>query len=79
MVVTWMLYDACIRQMHMSFPILSATIHSKKTILDVIKTCDGLDILDRNAKFNVFCRVCDNLLAEGRITKSNHTRWTEIV
>ena len=62
-----------------SFPILSKMIHSKKTILDVIKTCDGIDTLDRNAKFNVFCEVCDNLLAEGRITQTNHTRWTQIV
>ena len=62
-----------------SFPILSKMIHSKKTILDVIKTCDGIDTLDRNAKFNVFCEVCDNLLAEGRITQTNHTRWTKIV
>ena len=62
-----------------SFPILSKMIHSKKTILDVIKTCDGIDTLDRIAKFNVFCEVCDNLLAEGRITQTNHTRWTQIV
>ena len=62
-----------------SFPIYSKMIHSKKMILDVIKTCNGIDTLDRTEKFNVFCNVCDNLLADGRITKANHKKWTEIV
>jgi len=26
----------------------------------------------------VFANVCDNMLAEGRITKENHTRWTNV-
>ena len=47
-------------------------------IIDTIKTCDDTDTLDRNQKFEVFCRICDNLLEDGRITKANHTRWTII-
>ena len=61
-----------------SFPILSKMIHSKKMITDVIKTCDDVDTLTREERFSVFCKVCDNLLNEGRITKSNHTRWTNV-
>ena len=61
-----------------SFPILSQMIHSKKTITDIIKDCDGADTLSKTEKFEVFCNVCDNMLSEGRITKANHTRWTNI-
>ena len=61
-----------------SFPILSKMIHSKKMMLDVMKQCNGADTLTREQKFQVFVNVCDNLLAEGRITKANHTRWTNI-
>ena len=61
-----------------SFPILSKMIHSKKMVVDVMKDCDGADTLTREQKFEVFVRVCDNLLKEGRITKANHTRWTNI-
>ena len=53
-------------------------IHSKKTITDIIKDCDGADTLSKTEKFEVFCQVCDNMLSEGRITKANHTRWTNI-
>jgi hypothetical protein len=62
-----------------SFPILSHMIHSKKMIIDVIKSCSEVDTLDRAQKFEVFCNVCDNLLEEGRISKTNHKKWTEIV
>lgn len=51
-------------------------IHSKQMIFNVMKTCDDVDTLSREEKFQVFCKVCDNMLAEGRITKANHTRWT---
>ena len=34
--------------------------------------------LTREQKFEVFCRVCDNMLNEGRISKVNHTRWTNV-
>ena len=61
-----------------SFPILSKMIHSKKMLLDVMKTCNGADTLTREQKFQVFCNVCDNMLDEGRITKANHSRWTNI-
>ena len=62
-----------------SFPILSQMIHSKKMILDVIAESADIDELDRTQKFMVFCNVCDNLLEDGRITKANHKKWTEIV
>ena len=61
-----------------SFPILSKMIHSKKMITDVIKTCANVDTLTREERFSVFCKVCDNMLDEGRITKANHTRWTNV-
>ena len=61
-----------------SFPILSKMIHSKKTITDIMKKCDGFDTLTREEKFSVFCKVCDNMLNEGRITQTNHKRWTVI-
>ena len=53
-------------------------IRSKAQMLRVMKNCDGADTLTREEKFEVFCRVCDNMLAENRITKANHTRWTNI-
>ena len=62
-----------------SFPILSQMIHSKKMILDVIAESADIDTLDRTQKFMVFCNVCDNMLEDGRITKANHKKWTEIV
>ena len=53
-------------------------IRSKAQMLRVMKNCDGADTLTREQKFQVFVRVCDNMLNEGRITKANHTRWTNI-
>ena len=53
-------------------------ITSKAQMLQVMKKCDGADTLTREQKFQVFVNVCDNMLAEGRISKANHTRWTEI-
>ena len=53
-------------------------ITKKQYILNVMKTCDGVDTLTREEKFEVFVRVCDNMLAEGRLSKANHTRWTNI-
>ena len=40
--------------------------------------CQDADTLTREQKFQVFVRVCDNLLEEGKISKVNHKRWTEI-
>jgi len=53
-------------------------IRSKAQMLRVMKNCTGADTLTREEKFQVFVRVCDNMLNEGRITKANHTRWTNI-
>ena len=53
-------------------------IRSKAQMLRVIKNCDGADALTREQKFELFIKICDNLLKEGRITKANHTRWTNI-
>ena len=53
-------------------------ITSKAQMLRVMKNCDGADTLTREQKFQVFVNVCDNMLAEGRLSKANHTRWTNI-
>ena len=53
-------------------------ITSKAQMLNVMKNCEGVDTLTREEKFQVFVRVCDNMLNEGRISKANHTRWTNI-
>ena len=53
-------------------------IKSKAQMLQVMKNCEGADTLTREEKFQVFVRVCDNMLAEGRLSKANHTRWTNI-
>ena len=53
-------------------------IKSKAQMLNVMKNCEGADTLTREEKFQVFVNVCDNMLNEGRITKANHTRWTNI-
>ena len=58
--------------------LLLPMITSKAQMLQVMKQCDGADTLTREQKFQVFVNVCDNMLAEGRISKANHTRWTEI-
>jgi len=41
------------------------------------ETCEG-ENFDRDQKFQIFCNVCDNLLREGRISKIQHERWTEV-
>ena len=53
-------------------------ITSKKQMLTVMKNCDGADTLTREQKFEVFVRVCDNMLKDGRMTKATHKRFTEI-
>ncbi len=53
-------------------------ITSKTHMLRVMSQCDDADTLAREQKCGVFCRVCDNMLKEGRISKTNHKRWTEI-
>ena len=50
----------------------------KTNVLKVIgETSKGIT-LTRSQKFEVFCNVCDNLLAEGRITKAQHNSWTNV-
>ena len=53
-------------------------ITSKAQMLRVIKTVANGSALTREEKFQVFATVCDNMLAEGRITEANHKRWTNI-
>ena len=53
-------------------------ITSKAQMLQVMSKCDGADTLPRTEKFEVFVRVCDNMLKEGRLSKANHKRWTNI-
>ena len=53
-------------------------ITSKRMMIEVMAKCEGADTLTREQKFQVFCNVCDNMLKEGRVSKANHKRWTEI-
>ena len=53
-------------------------ITSKKQMLRVMSQCDGADTLTREEKVQVFFRVCDNMLKDGRMTKTTHKRFTEI-
>ena len=53
-------------------------ITSKAQMLRIIKGCEGANTLTRVEKFEVFCRVCDNMLKDGRMTKTTHKRFTEI-
>jgi len=53
-------------------------ITSKAQMLRVMKQCNGADTLTREEKFQVFCRVCDNMLKQGRMSKVTHKRFTEI-
>ena len=53
-------------------------ITSKRYMLNIMSKCDYADTLTREEKFQVFCKVCDNMLKEGRMTPSTHKRFTEI-
>ena len=53
-------------------------ITTKAQMLKVIKTAACGHALTREQKFQVFVNVCDNMLAEGRITRANHTKWTNV-
>jgi len=57
---------------------LKLMITSKAQMIRVMSQCQDADTLTREQKFQVFVRVCDNLLEEGKISKVNHKRWTEI-
>ena len=47
-------------------------------MLKVIATTAQAHVLTREEKFQVFCTVCDNMLNEGRITTTQHARWTNV-
>jgi hypothetical protein len=51
---------------------------TKTNILNIIKTTAAPHVLTREEKFQVFVNVCDNMLSEGRISKAQHTRWTNV-
>ena len=53
-------------------------IKSKAQILKVIKETSKSYKLNREEKFQVFANVCDNMLAEGKITTKQHKSWTNI-
>ena len=53
-------------------------ITSKKQMINIMKNCEGADTLTRIEKFQVFCNVCDNMLKQGRMSKTTHKRFTEI-
>ena len=53
-------------------------ITSKAQMLKVIAETSKQYNLTREEKFKVFCNVCDNMLAEGRIAPAKHKQWTEI-
>ena len=66
------------------FPLLSSLFHSSHDYFQA--TNDPGDVqmhrcryTHPSTKFEVFCRVCDNMLTEGRISKVNHKRWTDLV
>ena len=53
-------------------------ITNKSYMIKIMKNCEYADTLTREEKFQVFCKVCDNMLEEGRMTKVTHKRFTEI-
>ena len=53
-------------------------ITNKQQMINIMKKCDGADTLTREEKFQVFVRVCDNMLKDGRMTKATHKRFTHI-
>ena len=56
----------------------SSMITSKAQMIKIMSQCEGADTLTREEKFQVFVRVCDNMLNDGRMTKATHKRFTEI-
>ena len=51
---------------------------TKTQILKIIAQSAAAHNLTKVEKFQVFCKVCDNALEGGQITKAQHTRWTNI-
>ena len=50
----------------------------KAQVTKVIAETAAQHNFTREEKFQIFCKVCDNMLAEGRITKVQHERWTNV-
>jgi len=52
----------------------------KGQVLKVVgQTANGVDAeMTRLEKFEVFCRVCDGLLKDGRISSAKHYAWTNV-
>ena len=41
--------------------------------------CDETNFVpNREQQWELFCKVCDTALKEGRITPSEHKRWTKV-
>jgi len=53
-------------------------ITSKSYMLKIMKNCKYSDTLSREEKFQVFVKVCDNMLEAGRMTKATHKRFTHL-
>ena len=55
-------------------------LKNKAQVLRVVgQTAMSIDsTMTRLDKFDVFCRVCDNLLDDGRITEQQHKSWTKV-
>ena len=53
-------------------------ITSKKQMINIMSRCEGANTLTREEKFQVFVNVCDNMLKQGRMSKTTHKRFTEI-
>ena len=52
----------------------------KKQVLRIVgETARDVDPnMTRLEKFEVFCRVCDGLLQDGRISFAKHQSWTNV-
>ena len=52
----------------------------KQNVIKIVgETANGTNYkLSRLEKFEVFCQVCDSLLAAGRISEAKHRQWTEM-
>ena len=61
-------------------PTSLTNIMLKTQLLKVVgETSNKIDAnLTRLEKFEVFCRVCDGLLKDGRISSAKHQAWTNV-
>ena len=49
-----------------------------RIIAETSRGVEGGTEMTREEKFQVFCRVCDNLLSDGKISRAKHSAWTEL-